>query len=145
VGGLRRGTSIAAHSASGCAHSVCALVLDVPKNAANIGSISLRTAVFEPLALAGLAWLFPGRVSTPDFLACAGRYLLALSLIVSISFNCLQQQGAAGVGLMFAIWVVTLHLPRVLGLYGIPGAPHDPDEWSRVYLSLSRYGEVCGR
>jgi hypothetical protein len=72
VGGLRRGTSIAAHSASGCAHSVCALVLDVPKNAANIGSISLRTAVFEPLALAGLAWLFPGRVSTPDFLACAG-------------------------------------------------------------------------
>jgi hypothetical protein len=73
------------------------------------------------------------------------RYLLALSLIVSISFKCLQQQGAAGVGLMFAIWVVTLHLPRVLGLYGIPGAPHDPDEWSRVYLSLSRYGEVCGR
>jgi hypothetical protein len=57
---------------------VCALVLDVPKNAASIGSISLRTAVFEPLALASLAWLFPGRVPTPDFLARAGRYLLAL-------------------------------------------------------------------
>jgi hypothetical protein len=23
--------------------------------------------------------------------------------------------------------VVTLHLPRVLGLYGIPGAPHNPN------------------
>jgi hypothetical protein len=58
------------------------IVLEVPKNAANIGSISLRTAVFEPLTLASLAWLLPGRVSTPDFLARAGRYLLALSLIV---------------------------------------------------------------
>lgn len=147
-------------------------------------SISLRTAVFEPLALASLAWLFPGRVSTPDFLARAGRYLLALSLIVfgvdhflaligigellpgwipwhafwvaffgavfiagglSMGFNCLQQWGAAGVGLMFAIWVVALHLPRVLGLYGIPGALHDPDEWSKSYLSPSHCGEVCGR
>ena len=72
VGLLSRRTVRAAALTLGCMLLVCALVLDVPKNAANIGSISLRTAVFEPLALAGLAWLFPGRVSTPDFLACAG-------------------------------------------------------------------------
>ena len=158
---------------------LCTIVLEVPKNAANIGSISLRTVVFEPLTLASLAWLFPGRVSTPDLLARAGRYLLALSLIVfgvdhflalvgigellpgwipwhvfwvaffgavfiagglSIGFNCWQQWGAAGVGLMFGIWVLTLHLPRVLGLYGIPGAPHNPNEWSSLFIAVALWG-----
>jgi hypothetical protein len=44
--------------------------------------------------------------------------------------------------IMFAIWVVTLHLPRVLGLYGIPGAPHDPDEWSRssLFIAVALWG-----
>jgi uncharacterized membrane protein len=61
---------------------LCALILEVPKNAAHIGNISLRTTVFEPLALASLAWLLPGRGATPSFLARGSRYLLALSLIV---------------------------------------------------------------
>jgi hypothetical protein len=41
---------------------------------------------------------------------------------------------------MFAIWVVTLHLPRVLGLYGIPGAAHDPDEWSSLFIAVALWG-----
>jgi hypothetical protein len=61
---------------------VCALVLDVPKNAADAGSIALRTGVFEPLALACLAWLLPDWSTIPPILARVSRYLLAVSLIV---------------------------------------------------------------
>jgi len=158
---------------------LCALVLDAPKNAANIGSISLRTTVFEPLALASLAWLLPVRGATLSLLARGSRYLFALSLIVfgvdhflalafiatllpdwipwhvfwvaffgvafiaaglSMGLNFLQCWGAAGIGLMFAIWVVTLHLPRVLGLYAIPGAPRDPNEWSSLFIAIALWG-----
>jgi uncharacterized membrane protein len=158
---------------------VCAVVLDVPKNAANIGSISLRTTVFEPLALASLAWLLPGPGATPRLLARGNRYVLGLSLIVfgvdhflalgfiatlipnwipwhvfwvaffgigfiaaglSIGLNFLQRWGAAGIGLMFGIWAVTLHLPRVLGLYAIPGAPRDPNEWSSLFIAIALWG-----
>ena len=158
---------------------LCTLVLEVPKNAVNLGSMSLRTGVFEPLALACLAWLAPGPGVTPGWLARASRYLLALSLIVfgvdhflalapiaslipawiprrvfwvaffgaafiasglSIAFNWLLRAGAAGLGTMFAIWVFTLHLPRVLGLYGIPGAPTNPDEWSSLLIAIGLWG-----
>jgi uncharacterized membrane protein len=158
---------------------LCALILDVPKNAANLGSISLRTTVFEPLALASLAWLLPGQGAVPSLLGRAGRYVLAFSLIVfgvdhflalafiatllpgwipwhvfwvaffgglfiaaglSIALNFLQRWGAAGVALMFGIWVITLHLPRVLGLYAIPGAPRDPNEWSSLFIAVA----LCG-
>ena len=156
-----------------------ALSLDVPKNAANIGNISLRTVVFETLATASLAWLLQGRSATPSFLTRGSRYLLALSLIVfgvdhflalafiatllpgwipwhvfwvaffgaafiaaglSIGLNFVSRWGAACIGLMFAIWVVTLHLPRVLGLYGIPGAPRDPNEWSSLLIAIALSG-----
>jgi uncharacterized membrane protein len=158
---------------------VCMLILDVPKYAADIGNISLRTGVFEPLSLAGLAWLLPDPKQTPLWLARASRYLLGISLIVfgvdhflalifiasliphwiplhvfwvaffgvafiaaglSIGFNLLSRWGAAGLGLMFAIWVFTLHLPRVLGLYGIPGAQRNPNEWSSLLIAIALWG-----
>lgn len=179
VGLLSKRTVRTAAMALGSLLFLCALVLDVPKNAANLGSISLRTTVFEPLALASLAWLLPGRGATPSLLARGGRYLLALSLIVfgvdhflalvfiasllpgwipwhvfwvaffgvafiaaglSIGLNLLEGWGAAGIGLMFGIWVVTLHLPRVLGLYAIPGAPRDPNEWSSLFIAIALWG-----
>ena len=157
----------------------CALVLEMPKNAATMSSISLRTVVFEPLALASLAWLLPGRGATPSFVARGSRYLFALSLAIfgvdhflalafiatllpgwipwhvfwvaffgvafvaaglSIGFNFLERWGAAGIGLMFGIWVLTLHLPRVLGLYGIPGAPRNPSEWSSLFIAIALWG-----
>jgi hypothetical protein len=158
---------------------LCTLILDVPKNIANIGNMSLRTSVFEPLAIASIAWLLPGQGITPSWLAYASRYLLGLSLIVfgvdhlialapiatliptwipwhvfwiaffgagfiaaglSICLNILQRWAAACVGLMYAIWVFTLHLPRALGLYGIPGATHNPNEWSSLFIAIALWG-----
>jgi uncharacterized membrane protein len=158
---------------------VCTIILDVPKNLADLGNISLRTGVFEPLSLACLAWLLPDPRQTPLWLARASRYLLGISLIVfgvdhflalifianliphwipfhvfwvaffgvafiaaglSIGFNIRSQWGAAGLGLMFAIWVFTLHLPRVLGLYGIPGAQRNPNEWSSLLIAIALWG-----
>jgi uncharacterized membrane protein len=158
---------------------LCTLFLEVPKYAAIPGSMSLRTVVFEPLAIGVLAWLLPGRDATPSLLIRASRYLLAVSFIVfgvdhflalapigtlvpnwipwhvfwiaffgagfiaaglSIGFNFLARWGAACIGLMYAIWVFTLHLPRVLGLYGIPGAPRSPDEWSSLLIAVALWG-----
>jgi len=179
VGLLSQPTVRTAAMALGSLLFLCALVLDVPKNAANISSISLRTVVFEPLALASLAWLLPGRGATPSLLARGSRYLLALSLTVfgvdhflalafiatllpgwipwhvfwvaffgiafiaaglSIGLKFLQRWGAPGIGLIFGIWVVTLHLPRVLGLYAIPGASSDPNEWSSLFIAIALWG-----
>jgi uncharacterized membrane protein len=158
---------------------LCAIVLDVPKNAADVSNIALRTGVFEPLAIACLAWLIPGPRATPQWLTAVARSLLALSLIVfgvdhflalkfiatlvptwiswhvfwvaffgaaliaaglGIGLNILQRWAAAFIGLMFGVWVVTLHLPRVLALYGIPGAPRDPDEWSSLFIAIALWG-----
>ncbi len=158
---------------------LCALVLDVPKNAVELGSISLRTTAFEPLALASLAWLISGRGVTSSWLERGSRYVLGLSLIVfgvdhfqalgfiatllpgwipwhvfwvaffgvvfiaagfSIGVGFLQRWAAGGTGLMLGIWVVTLHLPRVFGLYAIPGAPSDPNEWSSLFIATALWG-----
>lgn len=48
--------------------------------------------------------------------------------------------GWIAIGAMFAVWVITLHLPRVLGLYGIPGAPRSPDEWSSLFIAVGLWG-----
>jgi uncharacterized membrane protein len=158
---------------------VCTVVLIVPKYAAALGDMGLRTVVFEPLSIACLAWLLPGGGATPGWLARVNRYLIGVSMIVfgvdhflglafiatliprwipfhvfwvaffgiafiaagvSIGLNVLRRWGAAGLGLMFGIWVVTLHLPRVLGLYGIPGAPHNPNEWSSLFIAVALWG-----
>jgi hypothetical protein len=152
---------------------------EAPKSAANIAGISLRTILFEPLAIASLAWLLPGPGALPRVLESGSRYLLAISLIVfgvdhfpaltfiaalipgwipwhefwvaffgaafiaagaGIGLSRRQRFGAALIGLMFAIWVVTLHLPRVLGWYGIPGAPTDPNEWSSLLIAIALWG-----
>ncbi len=155
------------------------LVFEVPKYTTNLGSMTLRTQVFEPLALATLAWLLPGQDAIPNWLARASRYLLAVSFIVfgvdhflalgpigtlippwipwhvfwigffgagfiaaglSISLNSQLHWGAACIGLMYAIWVFTLHLPRtLLGLYGGSG-PRSPDEWSSLFIAVALWG-----
>lgn len=161
---------------------ICTLLLDVSNYFAHLGNMSLRTELFEPLALATLAWLLPGpsgMLATPDWLAQTSRWLLALSLLVfgvdhflalvgigtllpawiplhvfwvaffglvflassvSLVLDRGQRWTLAGLGLMFAIWVFTLHLPRVLGLYEIPGAPQDPAEWSSLFIAVALWG-----
>jgi len=53
---------------------------------------------------------------------------------VSFATGFLQRWAALGLGLMFALWVVTVHLPPLLG------SPQDPDKWSDVFLVAA----LCG-
>jgi hypothetical protein len=155
------------------------VVLNAPRNAALPGSMGLRTLVFEPLAIAALAWLLPGESVTPSWLVRASRYLLAVSFVVfgvdhflalapigilipqwipwhefwigffgagfiaaglSIGINILQRWSAAGIGLMFAIWVFTLHLPTVLGTYVLPGKRTSAGLWSSLLIAVALWG-----
>src|SRR6266513_2204323 len=56
-----------------------------------------------------------------------------ISAGVSFATGCLQRWAALGVGLMFALWTVTIHLPPVL-------ATPDPDKWSDVFIVVALWG-----
>jgi hypothetical protein len=91
------------------------------------------------LALAFIATLLPAWIPWHVFwVTFFGAAFIAAGL--SIGLNFVQRWGAACIGLMFGIWVVTLHLPRVLGLYAIPGAPRDPNEWSSLFIAIALWG-----
>ncbi len=91
------------------------------------------------LALSFIATLPPAWIPWHLFwVAFFGVALIAAGL--SIGLNILLRWGAACLGLMFGIWVVTLHVPRVLGLYAIPGAPTDPNEWSSLFIATALWG-----
>jgi uncharacterized membrane protein len=173
AGLLLKRTLLPAALALGTILILCAIIVAAPKNAANFGDVGLRTSVFEPLAMASLAWLLPGATAIPRWLALASRWIFAVSLIIfgvdhflvlqfiagfvpswipwhnfwsvffgvafiaagiGIALNFLARWSYAGIALMFAIWVLTLHLPRVLH------ALHDPDEWSSFFIALSLWG-----
>jgi uncharacterized membrane protein len=59
---------------------------------------------------------------------------------VSFATGCLQRWAALGVGLMFALWTVTIHVPAVLHFLRTPGAPQDPDKWSDVFIVAALWG-----
>ena len=59
---------------------------------------------------------------------------------VSFATGWLQRWAALGVGLMFALWTVTIHLPPVLNFFRIPGATQDPDKWSDVFIVVALWG-----
>ncbi len=59
---------------------------------------------------------------------------------VSFATGLLQRWAALGVGLMFALWTVTIHLPPVLNSLRTPGAPQDPDKWSDVFIVAALWG-----
>ena len=59
---------------------------------------------------------------------------------VSFATGFLQRWAALGVGLMFALWTVTIHLPPVLNFFRIPGATQDPDKWSDVFIVVALWG-----
>src|ERR1700730_5619346 len=59
---------------------------------------------------------------------------------VSFATGFLQRWAALGVGLMFALWTVTIHLPPVLNFFRIPGATQDPDKWSDVFIVVALSG-----
>ncbi len=84
------------------------------------------------------AWI-PWHVFWSGFFGAA---FIAAGLGLGLSW--LPRAGAFSVGLMFALWVVTLHVPRVMGLYGIPGAPTNPDEWSSLFIAVGLWGGLWG-
>ena len=96
-----------------------------------IGLALVAFGVDHFLALAFIASLLPAWIPSHVFwVAFFGIALIAAGISIALGF--FARWSAAGLGLMFGIWVVTLHLPRVMGLYGISGAPHNPDEWSSL-------------
>jgi uncharacterized membrane protein len=63
-----------------------------------------------------------------------------ISAGVSFATGFLQRWAALGVGLMFALWTITIHLPPVLNFFRIPGATQDPDKWSDVFIVVALWG-----
>jgi len=59
---------------------------------------------------------------------------------VSFATGFLQRWAALGIGLMFALWTVTIHLPAVLNSFRIPGATQDPNKWSDVLIVVALWG-----
>src|ERR1700719_4731898 len=91
------------------------------------------------LALGFIAALIPNWIAWHVFWVAFFGVLFIVGG-VSIGLNLMHRWGAAATGLMFGIWVVTLHLPRVLVLYAIPGAPHSANEWSSLLIALGLWG-----
>jgi hypothetical protein len=154
-----------------------AIFLNLPKYSEHLGDMAMRTEVFEPLSLAALAWLLPGRKAIPAYLERGSRYLVAVSCIVfgvdhflalapigrlipnwipwhvfwiaffgagfiaaglSIGLDVLLKWGAGCFGLMFALWVFTLHIP------GVAGAPTNRDQWSSLFIAVALWGGSWG-
>jgi uncharacterized membrane protein len=59
---------------------------------------------------------------------------------VSFATGFLQPWAALGVGLMFALWTLTIHLPVLLNMLRTPGATQDPDKWSDVFIVAALWG-----
>lgn len=178
-----RSTSRACALSLGTLLFFCALIIDVPRNIIVPADMGLRTLVFEPLSIACIAWLLPGRNAIPNFLDHLARYVLALALIafgvdhflglafigsliprwipwhafwiaffgaafiatgISLAFNILMRWSTACLGLMFMIWVLTLHLPTVLGIDVLPGPKRNlADLWSSFLIAVSLWGGFC--
>jgi len=91
------------------------------------------------LALAGIGTLVPGWIPWHVFwIALFGAAFIAAG--IGVWLDRLGQWSWIGLGLMFGIWVITLHIPRTLGFYHIPGAITDPDEWSSLFIAMGLWG-----
>lgn len=177
LGLLFRSTARTAALVLGAIFFLSAFLLEIPKQT-NIMSPHWRTVVFEPLALAALAWIVPGKNVVPPSLYRTSLVLLGIALLVfsiahfqiiafiaslipawlpwhafwvvffglvfvasglSIITGILRPWGAAGLGLMYAIWVLTLHLPDSLGLYG-PHMNMNADHWQSLFIATALWG-----
>jgi uncharacterized membrane protein len=91
------------------------------------------------LGLGFIASLLPGWIPWHVFwVALFGVVFIVCG--VGIGFGFLERWSWIAIGLMFAIWVITLHIPRTLGVYHIPGAITDPDEWSSLFIAIGLWG-----
>ena len=80
-----------------------------------------------------IAGLIPSRIPGHLFWA----YFTGIAFIaaaVSIIIRKTGRLGATLLGIMFLLWVVVLHAPRVLA------SPHNGDEWSSAFVALAMSG-----
>jgi uncharacterized membrane protein len=63
-----------------------------------------------------------------------------IAAAIGIGLGVREDWSWAGLGLMYAAWVITLHIPRTLGFYHIPGAITDPNEWSSLFIAIALWG-----
>src|SRR5437762_12294998 len=73
-----------------------------------------------------IASLVPGWIPWPRFWTVFFGVAF-ISAGVSFAAGFLQRWAALGVGLMFALWTVTIHLPAVVNLFRTTGAPQATD------------------
>jgi uncharacterized membrane protein len=86
-----------------------------------------------------IAMMVPGWIPWHQFwVVFFGAAFIAAG--VSFATGFLQRWAALGLGLMFALWLVTVHLPPVLNYLHNPGAPQDPDKWSDVFIVAALWG-----
>jgi uncharacterized membrane protein len=91
------------------------------------------------LGIVFIASLIPGWIPWHIFwVAFFGVAMIAAA--IGIGLGILEDWSWAGLGLMYAIWVITLHIPRTLGFYHIPGAITDPNEWSSLFIAIGLWG-----
>ena len=89
--------------------------------------------LLEPIAGLIPNWI-PGHVFWTAFFGVA---FIAAGL--GIGLKLLERWAAACLGLMFAIWVITLHIPIALGLFKIRPAPI-PNHWSSLFIAMAMWG-----
>lgn len=93
------------------------------------------------LGIGFIASLIPGWIPWHIFwVAFFGAAMIAAAIGIGIGAGVLEKWSWAALGLMYAIWVVTLHIPRTLGFYHIPGAISDPNEWSSLFIAIGLWG-----
>jgi hypothetical protein len=80
----------------------CALSLDLPKYALDLGNMSLRTTLFEPLSLAAIACLLPATEPLPRWLSGVNRSLLCVALLV---FGVDHIIGIRGIPILIPAWI----------------------------------------
>ncbi|MGH9563124.1 MAG: hypothetical protein ACRD3S_16850, partial [Terracidiphilus sp.] len=91
------------------------------------------------LGIVFIASLIPGWIPWHIFwVAFFGVAMIAAA--IGIGVGVLEGWSWAGLGLMYAIWVITLHIHRTLGFYHIPGAITDPNEWSSLFIAIGLWG-----
>jgi len=82
--------------------SCCALIIELPKYAIDLGNLSLRTTVLEPLSLASIALLLPRTRPLPNWLLGLARFLLCLALFV---FGIDHFLGIAFIPRLIPVWI----------------------------------------
>ena len=89
--------------------------------------------------LTPIASLVPGWISWHRFWTVFFGVAF-ISAGVSFATGFLQRSAALGVGLIFALWTVTIHVPPVVNFLRTPGLPQDPDKWSDVFIVAALWG-----